>query len=1505
MFSYYLKRFLCQAFIVLFAMFGASAVVADEKGKQTPSVDIIGTGPLVPRSAGQAIPVNYKNLSHVDVDILKVTDAHTLLQRSYLTGNLSSYTLDQLRNNFESVFADRYQLPATKVNQSSTARLPIPQELESGWYLVVIKASGTFYNIQARHMLLTDLGIQLRANKYGSMVSVTRLSNGLSQEGIIVEQYRNGELLETLETDQFGLGRLAETPKSQDIIVARSKDHSDYALLPVREVPLDLSNYQIGGRRYQETEAYIYSNRDLVKPGESFPINILLRDDDGYAINDQPITLVVINPKRDEILRERLTPQSSGYFFHALATSNDWPTGRYTVKVMLDPTAKEAIGELKFQLEEFVPERMDLIIHNSQPWVIAGKSNHVDLEGRYLFGSPAAGNKLKTDLLYNPIRHFNSGENQHFIVGESFSLSNRYRSFDTGYLSEEGKLSVAIPTPQAHELKAPVEVIANFSLQESGGAAVQRKLTFTSWINQNIPGILPAASSFGYDSVAEFDIALLSPDGQQLKSGELDVELMYNRGPYYWVYEEGSGWSRREQTRWISVASQQVTVEENKASKVSFPVDWGDYSLVVTDRATGQRTTHKFYAGWYQGSYQLSTKPDHLTLNTDKPSYKNGETALVKVSVPIDGQLLLTVETEDVEWITSQKVTKGEIEIAVPLQRFGSEQTFHHNAYLTATLTGNQAGAPKRYVGIRHLKLDRSDRKLDVTLTLPDRIEPSTTVSVPVKVTNIDASQQDNTWVTVSVVDKGIINLSRFYPVDPHRYLFGQRRYSADIIDLFSRQYDNRPNPFAQSRFGSDDNDRTDNKNDDLVESKTVILMSKPVLLQNGEANIELAIPDYNGEGQFIVTVFNDSQVGQTIQDNAIAAAVVTELSVPRFFVPGDQPTVTIDIFNNSGTEQSFDLQLISGSSLSIEQSLPATINLANGGHWSQSVALTVAEPNKTATTSLNLKVSNQEFDFDRSWRIPIKPIEPWITQSKSVQLGAKQSYLIDEALWEGLKTIEGKEGTVLISHTPILGVAEQANGLLRYPYGCAEQTTSKAWPFLLQHPELTPLKTAVIEGNIDIKNSRVVISGVVARLATMQKNSGGFSLWNTSGREYPWLTAYVTEFLLKANEVYPDVVPQDMLKKANARLLSYVRNRVVDNLAYDNNEVVASKAYAVYLLSQQGKLSFSDLEKLAFEHYPSTLSKLQVAASYIKTGALAQAEALLNATDSQKRSSEYFYDYGSPLRDAAQSVLVLNQISQHPKFRSQAWQLQNSLLEQIPDMQQQRQWLSTQERVAILQAAILSEQENLERSVKVVINQQPIEKKGTLSLPLSVNLAISNPTNQPLYTKLMTNGYLKLDSTVSNITSPFNTIKTNQLARLLLDPVTLKAFRTSDEFKVGDRIIVVVAINLNETVKDGLLVDRIPAGFVLENPNLSHTTAVDKLLKHLSLAKPEHVEYRNDRFVVADEFNKREHYHYAYVLRAEVPGTFAVPPVFLESMYHPEKHLIYWQQPEMLRIKR
>ncbi|WP_303562586.1 alpha-2-macroglobulin [Photobacterium sp. 1_MG-2023] len=1502
--------------LFLFALSTLSqAETTDENKQQTPDVLFVGNGPLVPQADDQSIPVNFINLEQVDIEILKVTEPGQLLSRHYINDRMSSYDLDHIKHAYQSVFSDRYTLPPSQKDQQTPARLPIPHALPSGWYVVVVKVPGSFYKVKAKHMLLTDVGIQARIHQHQAIFSLARLSTGEAITQGKVEIYRENKLLASQDVNLNGVSRFDFSMKREDIVVARvkgkdaaGKSKEDMAILPMRESPLDLADSKVGGRKYQPAEAYIYSNRDLVKPGETLPINVLLRDMDGRKMSDRPITLSVMNPWNEEILKVQLAPQAAGYYSRELATELSWKTGRYRVEVRLDPTAPTPVSEFAFQLEEFVPERMDLTFESPASFVVAGQTNDVQVKGRYLFGSPAAGNRLKAAVTYQPVQSI-PGKFSDYVVGQSFSLDTDYEQLEEQKLSDEGQLRVKLPTPKPAELKSPVKVVANFSLLESGGAAVQRKLNYVTWKKTPVPGIQPQFVDVPYNSDALFHVGLLSSDGQSLVAGELEVTMDYDQGPYYWIYEEGIGWERKKQDRWKQVSAQTIQVK-NEPTQLVFPTTWGDYRLTVKDTATDVTTVYDFYAGWYDGSEQLKAKPDHLTMSTDRKAYLAGETAQVTLTAPVAGNLLLTLETDELVWSESYPVQAGDVTIPVPVDA----KLARHDLYLTATLTGRDGQVPKRYFGIRPLTLDRSSQQLSVTVTVPDLIHPSETLSVPVTLDNLDAAHSGDTWVTLSVVDKGIINLSRFKPVDPHRYFFEQRRYSADVVDLYSRMYDPRPNPFAQSRFGSDGNDKTENKNDGLVESKTVILMSKPVQVVQGKAVIEMDIPDYNGEVQIIATAFNGSQVGQQVLDKPVSAPVVAELSVPRFLVPGDISTVTVDLHNVSGQPQTLNVSLALSEALALQRQ-PQTepLTLQHGEYWSQSFSFRVSDAMVSDRVNLALRVGNDEINIDRDWDVPVRPIMPWVTQVHSAVLEKGASYQAGAGLWSGMDVVQSAMGQAYISRTPVLSPEEHARGLFRYPYGCAEQTTSKAWPFLIQAPELAKFKATVHQSHrqntdhegIPADADRQVIETSVLRLKTMQVGTGGFALWDSSGHENPWLTAYVSDFLMAAESRYQGIVPESMLSRAKQRLMAYVRNgSLVDGLAYDGQSADVARAYAAYLTSQQGMLKWSDLDSMQLPELPTQLSYLQLAASYANVGASEQAKDMLEDMKAfDRRRYRYYGDYGSQLRDTAKSVLILDAMAKDKTLQKEARALQTAQLERLPDLSQKR-WMSTQERAALVQASALTSAANRDQVFNLAFNDQTVTQQGMFSQPLTTDLVIRNLDEQPAYVKVMAEGYQVLDRTIANASNSFNTLKANSVTRKWYTPTGQPL--AGNRVKVGERVVVVLTVNLDEKLNDALLVDKIPAGFVLENPALNQGLPIDRMLPEgVKLNTPEHQEYRNDRFVLSGKLYEDQKYHFGYVLRAEVPGTFAVPPVFIESMYRPEKHLAYWQTPQTFTVDK
>jgi uncharacterized protein YfaS (alpha-2-macroglobulin family) len=90
------------------------------------------------------------------------------------------------------------------------------------------------------------------------------------------------------------------------------------------------------------------------------------------------------------------------------------------------------------------------------------------------------------------------------------------------------------------------------------------------------------------------------------------------------------------------------------------------------------------------------------------------------------------------------------------------------------------------------------------------------------------------------------------------------------------------------------------------------------------------------------------------------------------------------------------------------------------------------------------------------------------------------------------------------------------------------------------------------------------------------------------------------------------------------------------------------------------------------------------------------------------------------------------------------------------------------------------------------------------------------------------------------------------------------------------------------------LLVDRLPAGLEIENPRLVEGGDIKSLSWFQPGLRPEHNEFRDDRFVAAFDFlsagSKVRSASVAYIVRAVTPGTFVHPAAMVEDMYRPER---------------
>ena len=102
-------------------------------------------------------------------------------------------------------------------------------------------------------------------------------------------------------------------------------------------------------------------------------------------------------------------------------------------------------------------------------------------------------------------------------------------------------------------------------------------------------------------------------------------------------------------------------------------------------------------------------------------------------------------------------------------------------------------------------------------------------------------------------------------------------------------------------------------------------------------------------------------------------------------------------------------------------------------------------------------------------------------------------------------------------------------------------------------------------------------------------------------------------------------------------------------------------------------------------------------------------------------------------------------------------------------------------------------------------------------------------------------------------------------------------------------RLVVVLNVSKGNGGTDSgnfLLVDRLPAGFEIENPALLTSGGTSDLGWLSDLSWASYTEFRDDRFVASFTNSAAK---LAYMVRAVAPGTYAHPGATVEDMYRPE----------------
>nr|WP_041778377.1 alpha-2-macroglobulin family protein [Beijerinckia indica] len=1451
---------------------------------RSPLVRFTGDNFVLPGSARRGIPIVSVNTDRADLKLYRIGDrglAGLLTNTQFLT-QLDRYSAQRIQDESgELVWQGAIDIQQD-LNKEVVTSFPVDEALpkrQPGVYVLTAASPHTAKedsDTQATQwFVVSDLGITTYAGTDALSIFVRSLASAKPMADVDLQLLaKNNEILGTAKTDAegratFSAGLMRGTGGLAPTIIMARAGGSDFVFLDMTRAGFDLSDRGVAGRESPGAiDLLAWTERGIYRVGETVHATALARDDRSVAIANLPLTFVFTRPDGVEDRRFVRDGGTAGGYTLDLPLPDNALRGTWTMKVFVDPK-RSAIGERTFLVDDFIPDRTEFSLTSKVKEIEPSASVPVSVEGRFLYGAPAAGLSLEGDVNVKPTRENALFKDYVFgLADEEMGDGKELALEDLPVLDEAGKATFNVTLGDLPSTTQWLSARIVVRMREGNGRAIERALDLPVKAKGPMIGIKPEFSGdLGENTIANFHVIGVSPDGHKRAMHGLTWKLVSVERRYQW-YREGSAWKYEPVNATKQVAAGMLDIGADGA-RISVPVVFGRYRLEIeTSEAEGPSSSVAFDAGWFVEASSTET-PDGLEIALDKQSYKVGETATLKILSRYAGEALVAVGAEKLIAVKTASLGDKGGEIALPVTADWGAGT-----YITATLfrpgDARDNRMPMRAIGIKWLRVDPGDRQLLVKLDLPAKMQPRQPLAIDLEVAG--AGVREDAYVTVAAVDVGILNLTRYEPPNPDGWYFGQRRLGLEIRDLYGRLIDGSLGVTGRLRTGGDGGQMA--LQGSPPTQKLVAFFSGPVKLDaGGKAHVVFDIPQFNGTARVMAVAWSKSGVGHAVGDVIIRDPVVVTASLPRFLAPEDKAELRLDIANTDAPPGDYHIKAEGNAAIGFETSpFSRTIHLAAGEKSSLVIPIHAFQP---GNGEVSVTVSNgvndaPQLSLAQTLDVPVRPAILPMTARHVISLIPKSSLTIDRQLLADFQ-LQGASVSINVSRAAAFDVPALLMALDRYPYGCAEQITSRALP-LLYLSELAKQYGLAEEGDVHQR-----VQEGIYKVLSYQGSSGGFGLW-AAGSGDLWLDSYISDFLTRAREQKFDV-PEEALAQA----LENLQNSLAydDNLKDKGNEI----AYALYVLARNRRAVLSDLRYYAdtkLADFSTPLAKAHLAAALAFYGdaerskatfldALGLSQQMLVSKVSLARA-----DYGSQLRDAAAVLALASESRPVPpivpalvKIVSQEWE--------------QKPAASTQELTWMLLAA--RGLQGADKDLALTVNGVP--REGGYRAHLDGDALLDHPV------KLTNETAVPVTATVTTVAAPVRPLPAGGNG-FLIDRkyYTLGGKETSvTRVKQNERYVVVLHVSeTNQWPQRILINDLLPAGFEIDNPSLVDSAQLSNF-DWLDEVDAAHTEFRNDRFIAAFDHlgNDHDDITLAYIVRAVTPGIYDHPAATVEDMYRPQ----------------
>ncbi|MDZ5648292.1 alpha-2-macroglobulin [Nitrospirillum sp. BR 11828] len=1475
------------------------------------SVRIAGTGYVLPRVGNAGVGVETVNIPRVTLSLYRAPE--TALANLSLNQDPTGWSVESLVNEkVRPVWTGTMDTKGQQ-NKRSITNFPLDQVLKDrqpGAYLLVVEDEKLAKDkddlpyqerearTAARWLVETDMALTALTGGDGLTVVARSLAKAtpLSGARVVLVAHDSGTLGEA-KTDGDGIAHfpigllrgkggarpaLVEAFAGGPSLIPFASSPADFAALSLDRAAFDFSARGADGRPDPgPLDAYVYTERGIYRPGEVVHAAFMLRDAQIRTSAVDTVALVV--RRSDGVEAAHLTAKlASGAGTVDLPISAAAPRGEWTIDIYV-AGGDAVVGSGSFQVEDFVPERLKVTIGKAPaPSLTAGQAATLPVEARFLYGAAAGdlpvGGEVRLERDDKPFAKWTD-----FAFGrDDDKFEPQTASAVDTHTDGEGKAQVQFPVPEAGTATAPLRAVVTVAVVEPGGRVTRDQTALPVNYRAGFVGVRPLFANHRVREGGNADFDILAVDGQGTPQAVKGLRYTVSRvDRHYTWYRSGYQWSYKSSAQYQTVASGTLDLDAGKPARLSQRLEWGEYRLLVENPATGAVTTVPFYSGWYMAGASTDA-PDVVPSALDKAAYRAGETAHLRIEPPFAGQMQVAVAGQEVHILTTRAVGAEPVTVDIPVKAEWGAGAYALVSFVRPAdkVVGHQ---PVRAVGLAWIPVDSAPKALTVSINAPKTLRPRQKVDVQVDAAGAGAGA----YVTVAAVDEGILQLTRFRSPDPLAHYFAKRKLAAEMRDDYGRLLESQAGATGVLRQGGDGS--PGGAGLPVVPTRTVALFSGLVPLDGkGHGKVTLDIPDFNGSLRLMAVALDKDRMGMAEGAMVVRDPVVAEVILPRFLAPNDTAAGTLLLHNLEGAAGDYRVTLVADGALKLVGDARRTVTLAASQRVVQPVALRGGE---AGIGGLTLQVEGPGgLKLERSWPITVRPAEAPIVMAEQRQQAPGEAFTLPPNL---LDIFLPGTGSITLSYAnlPGIDVAGLMKDLDLYPYGCTEQTTSRALP-LVAFRDLA--RQLGLEGSVKDPDNRV--NTAIDRLLQRQDTTGQFGLWAAGdGLGATWLQMYVFDFLSRARAAgyaVPDTAMQSL-----ADWVTQQTDRGVGATGGEGEALV----YGQYLLARGGHANPANLRYIhdvtGEQLSAGPLAYAQLGAALLASGDKARADVAFERARRHLGQASHDY-YSSPLRDAAATLAVAAEANNTALQETALRLALSGLKEPWYYNTNQKSWL------------LLAAQAILAKGQPITLTTTGYAKAATgraltyspTPAQMAAGFGVVNSGAAPVWRTVQLRGVPK--------ESPG---PVSQGITLTKEVYTLDGQPAgTDHVARNTRLVVVLTGTLQQPVKRTLVtVDPLPAGWEIESvlrPARKGKKALD-WLKNLSRAAV--AEARDDRFVgvldagqsswiyrdeddedesegVEEDSGPTQGFRFAYIVRAVTPGQFALPPASTQDMYDP-----------------